>query len=44
MATIGRKIGFATESAEADHAVIVRGIFRWKKAAGSNHQKFSGAP
>jgi len=42
VATIRHKIGFATQSAEAGHAVVA-GISRWKKAAGSI-TKFAGAP
>jgi hypothetical protein len=42
VATIRHKIGFATQSAEAGHAVVA-GISRWKKAAGSI-TKFVGAP
>src|SRR5262249_61193163 len=35
VATIRHKIGFATQSAEAGHAVVA-GISRWKKSAGSS--------
>jgi hypothetical protein len=42
MAAIGRKIGFATESAECDHAVVTR-LFA-EKSGGIKSPKFLALP
>jgi hypothetical protein len=42
MAAIGRKIGFATENAESDHAVVT-GLFA-EKSGGIKSPKFLALP
>jgi hypothetical protein len=42
MAAIGRKIGFATESTESDHAVVTR-LFA-EKSGGIKSPKFLALP